>query len=81
MSYYPEPNSYIRYKVKLVLDLSNYASKKELNNAAGVDTSNLAAKNDFVVLETEVDKLGINKLVNVLTGLNNLKTKVDDLDP
>ena len=24
--------------------------------------------------------LGINKLVNVQTGLNNLKTKVDDLD-
>ena len=31
-------------------------------------------------MKTEVDKLEINKLVNVSTGLNNLKTKVDDLD-
>ena len=28
MSYYPEPNSDIRVKVKVVLDLSNYATKK-----------------------------------------------------
>ena len=31
-------------------------------------------------MKSEVDNLGINKLVNVLTSLNNLKTKVDDLD-
>ena len=28
MSYYPEPDSQIRDKVKVVLDLSNYAIKK-----------------------------------------------------
>ena len=28
MSYYPEPNSHIRDKAKVVLDLSNYATKK-----------------------------------------------------
>ena len=28
MSYYPEPDSHIRHKVKVVLDLSNYATKK-----------------------------------------------------
>ena len=31
MSYYPEPDSRIRDKVKLVLDLSNYAPKKNYN--------------------------------------------------
>ena len=41
MSYYPEPDSHIRYKVKVVLDLSNYATKKKLDHAAGVDTSDL----------------------------------------
>ena len=40
MSYYPEPDSHIRDKVKLVLNLSNYAIKKELKHAAGVDTLN-----------------------------------------
>ena len=29
MSYYPEPDSHIRDEVKVVLDLSNYATKKE----------------------------------------------------
>ena len=27
MSYYPEPDSHIRDKLKIVLDLSNYAAK------------------------------------------------------
>ena len=31
-------------------------------------------------MKAEFVKLGINKLVNVPAGLNNLKTKVDDLD-
>ena len=28
MSYYPEPDSHIRDKVKVVLDLSNYVTKE-----------------------------------------------------
>ena len=28
MNYYPEPDSYIRDKVKVVFHLSNYATKK-----------------------------------------------------
>ena len=31
-------------------------------------------------MEVEIDKLDKNKLVNVLTSLNSLKTKIDDLD-
>ena len=31
MSYYPEPDSHIRDKVNLVLDLSNYSTKKNQN--------------------------------------------------
>ena len=30
MSYYPEPDSHIRDKVKVVLDLSNYGTKKRI---------------------------------------------------
>ena len=44
MSYYPEPDSHIRDKVKVVLDLSSYATKKELDHSTGVDTSDLTAK-------------------------------------
>ena len=50
MSYYPEPVNHIRDKVKVVLDLSNHATKKELKFIAGVDTSNLVAKTDFIAL-------------------------------
>ena len=54
--------------------------KKELSNAIGVDTFNLAVKSNFIALKAEVDKVGINKLINVSTGLSNLKPKVHDLD-
>ena len=64
MSYYPDPDSHIRDKVKVVLYLSNYPAKKELT----------------ILQNVEVDKLDINELVNVSTDLNNIKTKVDDLD-
>ena len=80
MSYYPEPDSHIRYKVKVVLDLSNYASKKELDHATCVDISDLAAKTDFITLKPKVGKLDSNKLDNVPTSLNNLKRKVFNLD-
>ena len=43
MSYYPEPGSQFRDKIKIVLSLSNYATKKKLDHATGVDTSDLAA--------------------------------------
>ena len=79
-SYYPEPHSHISVEVTVVLYLSNYSNKKALDHATDVDTSDLAAKKDFIALKAEVDKLDISKLVNVLTSLNNLKTKVDDTD-
>ena len=79
MSYYPEPDGHIRDKVKVALDLWNYETKKELGHAAGCDISHLPSRKDFLALKAEVDKLYINKLVNVSTSLNNLKTKVDDL--
>ena len=40
--------------------MSNYATKKELENAAGNATSDLAAKKNFVPLKAQVDKLHIN---------------------
>ena len=75
MSYYPEPDSYIRDKVKVVFDFSNYATKKGVDTRTEVDTCDLAAKKDFIALKAEVDKLDINKLLNVPTSLNNKKQK------
>ena len=60
--------------------MSNSAIKKQLDHARGIDAFDLAAKKDFIALKAKVDKLDINKLVNVPTSLNNLKTKVDYWD-
>ena len=79
MIYYTESDIHIRDKVKVVLQLSNYATKKKLDHATGVDISNLAAKKYFITLRAEVDKLHTNRLVNVPISVNNLKTKADDL--
>ena len=76
MSYYPEPDSCIRVKVKVVLDLSNYATKKELEHATGIGTSDLAAQKNFIALNSEVDTLGITRLTDIPTSLNNLKNKI-----
>ena len=75
MIYYPEPESHIRDKFKVVLGLSKYTTKKELEHATGVDTSGFVAKKDFVAMKVEVDKLDINNLVNVPTNLNSLKIR------
>ena len=80
MRHYPEPDSHIKDKGKVVLDLSNYATKKELEHATGVETSDLAAKKHIIALKNEADKLDVNKLVNAPNTLNNIKTKVDHLD-
>ena len=80
MSHYLELESHVTDKVKVVLDQSNFATKKKLNDATGVDTSNLAAKGYLIALKAEGDKLSIKKLFNAPTGFSNLKAKVDDLD-
>ena len=67
-------------KVKVELDLSNYATKTDLKNATGIDTWSFAKKVDLAGLISNVDKLDIKKLKNFSTNLKNLKYKVDKLD-
>ena len=76
MSYYPEPDSHLRDKVNVVLDLPNYATKKELEHATGIGTSDLAAQKKFIALNSEIDNLDITRLTNVSNSLNNLKNKI-----
>ena len=76
MSFYQEPDTHIRDKVKIVLEFSNYATKEQLEYATCIDTSDLDAKKGFIALKAGVHKLDINKLTN----LDNSRTKVDALD-
>ena len=79
MIYYPETESHIRDKVKVVLNMPSYATKKELEHAACIDTSDLAAEKNFIALKAKINRLDIIKLVKVSISLNILKTKLDDL--
>ena len=78
--YFPKPYEPFRGDINVKIDLSNYATKSDLKNALGIDTSTLAAKYDLVSLKAQVDKLDIDKLKSVATNLNNLKNKADKLD-
>ena len=66
--------------VKVELDLSNYATKADLKNVTGVDTSDFSRKTDLTNLKSDVDKLDIDKLKNVTSGLSSLKSKLNELD-
>ena len=66
--------------MKVELDLSNYATKADLKDATGFDTSKFAKKVDLANLKFNVDKLDIDELKNVPTNLSNLTSKVDRLD-
>ena len=74
--YFPEPKS-SGGKVKVELDFSNHATKADLKNARGVDTSKFAKKVDLANLKSTIDKLDVDKLKNVPSGLSSLKRKVE----
>ena len=66
--------------MKVKLDLPNYTTKIDLKNAMGIDTSDFAKANDLANLISDVTKLDIEKLKNLPTNLNNLESKIDQLD-
>ena len=60
--------------------MSNYATKKDLKNATGFDTSSFSKNNDLANLKSDVDKLDKDQLENVTNNFSNLKNKVEKLD-
>ena len=55
------PYSCSKNKMKVQLDLSNYATKSHFKNATGADTSQFAKKDDLANSKSEVDRLNIDK--------------------
>ena len=70
--YFAEPKS-SGGRVKVELDLSNYATKADY-------TSDFAKKLILANLESDVDKVDIDKVKDVPINVSNLKSKVDKLD-
>ena len=77
--YFLEPKS-LGGRVKLELDLSNYATKVNIKKATRVNASSFAKQVDLVNIKSNVDKLDIVKLKNVPSNLSSLKSKIDKLD-
>ena len=68
ISYYP-PYKSSSNNIKLELDLTNYATKSDLNNITHVDTS---SKTNLAALKTEVDKIDIDQLKTAPVDLAKL---------
>ena len=77
--YFPKPKS-LGGRLKTELDLSNYATKADLRNAKGFDTSDGAKKTDLANLKSDADKIDIHELIVAQSNLSNLKRKVDKSD-
>ena len=73
--YFPKPSSHGK-NIKVKIDLTNYATKKDIENITHVDTSSFALKTNLANLKTEVDKLDIDKLVPIPNNLSKLSNVV-----
>ena len=76
MSYYP-PYKNSSNNIKVELDLTNYATKTDLNNVTHVDTSSFASKTNLAALKTEVGKIDVDKLKTALVDLARLTNAVE----
>ena len=78
--YFPKPYEPSGGDINVKEDLSNYATKFDLKNATGIDTSGFALKPNLASLKAEVDKIDVDKLKTNLKDLSNLKSKLDKLN-
>ena len=67
--YFPKPYDPFGGDINFKVDLFDYATKTDLKDATGIDTSNFAIKSNLASLKTEADKLDIDKLVPVLSDV------------
>ena len=74
--YTPKPFRRFGGNVNVKVDLSNYATKTDLKNAAHVDTSSFALETNLARLKTQVDKLDIDKLAPDPVDLSKLSVVV-----
>ena len=70
--YFPKPYEPFGGDINVKVDLSNYATKADIENISHVDTSSFALKTNLASLKTEVDKSDIDKLAPVPVDLSKL---------
>ena len=72
MSQYFPPYSNSSEDIKVELDLTNYATKDDVENITHVDVSSYATKTNLAALKGEVDKIDADKLKAVPIDLAKL---------
>ena len=70
--YFSEPYEPFGGDISVKVDLSNYATKRDIKSISYIDISNFALKTKSANLKTEVDKLDIDRLVPVPADLSKL---------
>ena len=76
-TYYP-PYKSSSQTIKVELDLSNYATKKYINDITHVDVSGFTSKTNLAALKTEIDKIDVDKLKTAPTDLAKLTNAVEN---
>ena len=76
--YFPNPYESFGGDINVKIDLSSYATKKDINNITHINTSSFALKTNLANSKTEVDKLDIDKLAPVPANLSKLSNVVND---
>ena len=75
---FPKPHKSFERDITVKVDLSNYATKTNLRNTTGADTSKLASKSDLASLKAEADKGDIDKVKTVPVDLSKLSNVVNN---
>ena len=76
MSKYFPPYNNSSENIKVELDLSNYATKKDIKDITHIDASGFVSKTNLAALKTEVDKIDTDKLKTVPDDLAKLTNVV-----
>lgn len=76
-NFYQERGSYSRNKIKVELDLLNFAIKSEVRTTTCFDKPKFVKKADLACLKTDFDKLDVDKLKNVPNYLSKSSTVVE----
>ena len=76
MSNYFPPYNNSSENIKVELDLSNYATEKDIKDITHIDASGFTSKTNLAALKTEFDKIDTDKLKTVPNDLAKLSNVV-----